>query len=131
LMLYISLSLGLGIFLIGINKHGLNFFWLFLPTCPTFLIPLLIIIEISSYIIRTFSLAIRLSANIMAGHTLMFVISSFLLKIMSFGIFFWFLSLILICLILMLELGVAILQAYVFTILILIYLNDSLKGPQH
>jgi len=91
---------------------------------------MLIIIEIFSYIIRAFSLAIRLSANIMAGHTLVHIIASFVLlisiKVLGLVLGFSFLFAIL-----SLELGVAFLQAYVFTVLICIYLADALKGPVH
>jgi F-type H+-transporting ATPase subunit a len=104
-------------------NFGLNFLKLFVPEAPFLLLLLLIPIELFSYLIRAFSLAIRLSANIMAGHTLVFIISSFLLKL-SFTLLFFLTSLLL--LVFMLELGVAFLQAYVFTILFTIYLRDSL-----
>jgi len=86
---------------------------------------MLIFIEIFSYIIRAFSLAIRLSANIMAGHTLVHIIASFVLLI-SIKIFGFILGFSCLFAILMLELGVAFLQAYVFSVLICIYLNDTL-----
>jgi len=92
---------------------------------------MLILIEIFSYIIRAFSLAIRLSANIMAGHTLVFIISSFVLKISMMKIGFYLIGFICLSAVLALELGVAFLQAYVFCILTCIYLNDALKGPSH
>lgn len=92
---------------------------------------MLIFIEIFSYIIRAFSLAIRLSANIMAGHTLVFIISSFVLNITKMKIWFFLFGLICLLAILFLELGVAFLQAYVFSVLVCIYLNDALVGPVH
>jgi len=91
---------------------------------------MLIGIEIFSYVIRAFSLAIRLSANIMAGHTLVHIIGSFVfligIKILGalLGVTFLFA-------ILGLELGVAFLQAYVFSVLVCIYLNDAIIGPTH
>ena len=88
------------------------------------MLPLLLIIELFSYIIRMFSLAIRLVANIMAGHTLIFILSTFTLLITSMNFFFLFIGIGLILVIMLLELGVAGLQAYVFTILTLIYIND-------
>lgn len=91
---------------------------------------MLILIEIFSYIIRAFSLAIRLSANIMAGHTLVHIIASFALLI-SVKIFGFFLGFSFLFAILLLEVGVAFLQAYVFCVLVGIYLNDALKGPSH
>ena len=92
---------------------------------------MLILIEIFSYIIRAFSLAIRLSANIMAGHTLVFIISSFVLKMTTIKLGFFFFGFMCLFAVLLLELGVAFLQAYVFTILVCIYLNDSLHEAHH
>lgn len=77
-------------------------------------------------------MAIRLSANIMAGHTLVFIISSFVTNMITnakFGFFFLGFSILLA--VLFLELGVAFLQAYVFTVLVCIYLNDAIQGPSH
>jgi ATP synthase subunit 6 len=109
----------------------LKFLKIFIPEAPFLLLFLLIPIEIFSYVIRALSLAIRLSANIMAGHTLVFLISGFTLNIISIKIWlFLFFSLFLFA-ILLLEFGVAFLQAYVFVILICIFLNDSLKPVGH
>jgi F-type H+-transporting ATPase subunit a len=124
----LSFTLIGALFLIGLANFGLSFLKLFVPEAPFLLLLLLIPIELFSYFIRAFSLAIRLSANIMAGHTLVFIISSFLLKL-SFTLLFFFASLLL--LVFVLELGVAFLQAYVFTILFTIYLHDSLWEPTH
>lgn len=93
--------------------------------------PILIPIEIFSYLIRMFSLSIRLAANILAGHTLVHIIVTFILKIMKLEFLLSFIILIPLFLILTLEFGVAFLQAYVFTVLICIYLSDSLKSPFH
>jgi ATP synthase subunit 6 len=131
LMLFISLTLTLGFFFMGLYRKGWGFFWVFLPSCPIFMVPFLILIEIFSYIIRCFSLAIRLSANITAGHTLVYIISSFLLKVIFTNYAFFLIGLCFLSAIWILEIGVAFLQAYVFTILLLIYLNDSLKSGHH
>jgi len=131
IILYLSLSLGLSIFIIGLLTHNLKFFKLFIPECPFLLLPMLIIIEMFSYVIRCFSLAIRLAANIIAGHTLVYIISSFILNVISIKFWFFFLLVFLISAVLLLEIGVAFLQAYVFTILVSIYLSDSLKTPGH
>lgn len=77
----ISLGTCLSIFILGIFIHNLQFLKIFIPECPFLLLPMLIFIEVFSYVIRAFSLAIRLSANIMAGHTLVYLIASFLLNI--------------------------------------------------
>jgi ATP synthase subunit 6 len=117
----------LSIFCIGLLTHNLNFLYIFLPECPAILLPMLVIIEIFSYIIRAFSLAIRLSANIMAGHTLVHIIASFVLLI-SVKLFGFLLGFSFLVPILILELGVSALQAYVFSVLLCIYLFDALSG---
>jgi F0F1-type ATP synthase membrane subunit a len=81
--------------------------------------------------IRMFSLAIRLSANILAGHTLVFIICSFLLSLVLTNKLLAFLFLIPLFAVFFLEFGIAVLQAYVFTVLLCIYLSDSLKTPGH
>lgn len=122
---WISLSICLSIFILGFLKHGMLFFKIFIPECPLVLLPILILIEIFSYIIRSFSLAIRLSANIMAGHTLVHIIGTAVYAILSVNFFIFIIGFIGLSAIILLELGVAFLQAYVFTILICIYLNDA------
>lgn len=67
----------------------------------------------------------------MAGHTLVFIVSTFVLNITKIKWFFFFLGLNFIVAILFLELGVAFLQAYVFSVLVCIYLNDAIKGASH
>jgi ATP synthase subunit 6 len=128
IILYLSLSICLGIFFEGYIISGDQFLKIFLPKSPLIMLPLLLLIELFSYIIRMFSLAIRLVANIMAGHTLIYIISTFTLMITSMNFFFIIIGITLICIIMLLELGVACLQAYVFTILILIYINDIYGG---
>lgn len=124
IILYLSLSICIGIFFEGYIRLGDVFYKIFLPSSPLVMLPLLLLIELFSYIIRMFSLAIRLVANIMAGHTLIYIISSFTLMISSLNPLGLIIGIFLICTIMLLELGVACLQAYVFTILILIYIND-------
>jgi len=131
IIMYLSLSLGFSIFLIGLFTHDIHFLKIFIPECPFLLLPFLIVIEMFSYVIRCFSLAIRLSANIIAGHTLVYIISSFIVNTMSIKFWFFFILVFLILAVLLLEIGVAFLQAYVFTILVSIYLSDSLKTPGH
>jgi ATP synthase subunit 6 len=123
------------IFFIGFNiicvfKHKTNMVKLWLPHgTPNLIIPFIILIEILSYTTRVFSLSIRIFANMMAGHTLLKIISSFAwLLFISGGIMIYFsiFPLIIIFLILGLELAIAALQAYVFIVLISIYLGDAL-----
>jgi F0F1-type ATP synthase membrane subunit a len=78
-----------------------------------------------------FSLAIRLVANILAGHTLVYIVTNFLVLCISISIYFYFLGVSLLVAILVLEFGVALLQAYIFTILICIYLKDSINSFEH
>jgi F-type H+-transporting ATPase subunit a len=129
-ILLLSLGLCIGIFFEGYLVKELEFYKLFLPKCSLILLPLLLSIEIFSYIIRMFSLSIRLAANIMAGHTLIYIIATFSLIISNLNFFLLLIGFSLICIIMILEFGVACLQAYVFTILILIYIND-IYGSNH
>jgi len=76
-------------------------------------------------------MGIRLTANIIAGHTLVFIVSSFLSKIFVLKVVFVLFLYALLFSIFFLEIGVAFLQAYVFIVLFCIYLNDSLNLPQH
>lgn len=129
--LYFSLSIRLGIFFLGILKHKIHFFRLFVLDVPLFLAPMMIILEILSYIIRTFSLAIRLSANILAGHTLVHIIADFVVVMANLKFLLVFLPFLLLLAIFVLELGVACLQAYIFVILVCMYLNDSIHLADH
>ena len=131
IILWLSITICISIFSIGLMNYNLKFLHIFIPQCPFVLLPILIPIEIFPYLIRLFSLAIRLAANILAGHTLVHIIVTFILNVMKIELIFSLLVLIPLFLILTLEFGVAFLQAYVFTVLISIYLSDSLKSPYH
>jgi F0F1-type ATP synthase membrane subunit a len=78
-----------------------------------------------------FSLGIRLIANILAGHTLVFILASFLSNLININLLFFFIFIFILLAIISLEFGIALLQAYVFTTLICIYLSDSLNKKQH
>ena len=109
--------------IIGIMRHGLHFFSLFFPAgAPLATAPILIPIEIISYLSRPVSLSVRLFANMMVGHTLLKVLGSFAVMMGAAGI----LPLGLLVGITALEFLVAALQAYVFTILTCIYLHDAI-----
>nr|YP_010620185.1 ATP synthase F1 subunit 6 [Gredgaria maugeana]WAX04221.1 ATP synthase F1 subunit 6 [Gredgaria maugeana] len=126
----LSLSIFIGINIIGFKTHGLNFFSLFLPrNVPLIIIPLLVTIEFLSYLVKVFTLAIRLFANMTSGHTLLKIIAGFAWTMLISGGLLSILHLIplfLLFLLIGLELAIAILQAYVFTLLTCIYLNDVL-----
>jgi ATP synthase subunit 6 len=115
---------------LALSYHGIKFLNLFLPSgSPILLAPLLIPIEFISYSFRVISLAVRLFANMMAGHTLLKVIIGFSWSMLtSGGILFisHFIPLIVIFILIGLEIGVAIIQAYIFTILTCIYLSDGI-----
>jgi F-type H+-transporting ATPase subunit a len=121
----------MGIFFIGLNNYKIKYFKIFLPDVPLMLYPLMIIIELASYVIRSFSLAIRLSANIMAGHILVHILADAIKTMSLLQLDLIFLAICLLVSLFVLEFGVACLQAYVFTLLICIYLNDAVNLPVH
>nr|YP_010620139.1 ATP synthase F1 subunit 6 [Melanothamnus gigas]WAX04175.1 ATP synthase F1 subunit 6 [Melanothamnus gigas] len=127
----LALSIFIGINIIGVKTHGLNFFSLFLPrNIPLIIVPLLITIEFLSYIVKVFTLAIRLFANMTSGHTLLKIIAGFAWTMLLSGGLLSILHIIplaLLFILIGLELAIAILQAYVFTLLTCIYLNDVLE----
>lgn len=112
---------------IGVAENGVGFYKLFVPNVPIYMLPFLIVIEIISYIIRVFSLAIRLAANITSGHVLLFTIAGFAVKLFKLNWVAAFSAGLILCFVFALELGVAFLQAYVFITLVCIYFNDSLN----
>jgi len=122
----------LGLTILGFLKQKLHFLELFVPkNVPDLLLPLLIIIEIVSYISRGFSLSIRLFANLMSGHSLLHILLFFMTKILKMSFLVGLLGLCLIAAIFVLELGISFLQAYVFVVLITIYLKDSYGLSDH
>lgn len=129
----ISISLFIGVIIIGIYNLKSKFLNQFIPKdAPKLLFPLLVVIETISYIIRPFTLGIRLFANMFSGHVLLFVIISFVIviiekKMIIFKIFLIF-PIMLLFFIMTLELLIMFLQAYVFIILFCVYLNDSLHA---
>ena len=114
-----------GVTIIGFVKHGIKYLELFVPKgVPIALLPLIVIIEIISYLSRPISLSVRLFANMMAGHTMLKVFGGF---VISLGILGGWLPLSFSIALTGLEILVAFLQAYVFAILTCIYLNDALN----
>ena len=123
----VTLTMALVIFIlvtiIAFLKHGTRFFSFFLPSgVPIFLAPLMIAIEVISYFTRPFSLSIRLFANMMAGHTLLKVVGGFVFPLGILG----FVPIAGLVAITGLEFLIAFLQAYIFTILTCIYINDAI-----
>jgi len=114
-----------GVTIIGFIKHGIKYLELFVPKgVPIVLLPLIVIIEIISYLSRPVSLSVRLFANMMAGHTMLKVFGGF---VISLGLIGGWLPLSFSVALTGLEVLVAFLQAYVFAILTCIYLNDALN----
>jgi len=115
----------IGVTIIGFLKHGLGYLKLFVPSgVPSLLLPLIIVIEVISYLSRPVSLSVRLFANMMAGHTMLKVFGGF---VISLGLIGGWLPLSFSVALTGLEILVAFLQAYVFAILTCIYLNDALN----
>jgi F-type H+-transporting ATPase subunit a len=109
--------------ILGFAKHGMHFFSFFVPPgVSVALWPLMIPIEIMSYLSRPISLSVRLFANMLAGHTLLKVFASFVPLLSVAGI----LPLAFVSALTGLEIVIAFLQAYVFTILTCLYINDAL-----
>lgn len=131
--LTLSLTIIISITLLGIFKHSYRWIYLFIPSgVPMYILPLIFVIEIISYLSRIVSLSVRLTANIISGHTLLHIISSFCAYISSLSLFLFFFPLIGLFLIIGLEWGVAIIQAYVFSLLTLTYIHDTLNiGSGH
>ncbi len=124
----VTFAMAFGIFivitLIGIFKHGLHFFSLFFPHgAPLATAPILIPIEVISYLSRPVSLSVRLFANMTVGHVLLKVLAGF---VIALGFIGGWVPLLVLVGITALEFLVAFLQAYIFTILCCIYLNDAL-----
>jgi F-type H+-transporting ATPase subunit a len=119
----------------GIYKNGLKFFRIFVPSgIPIFILPLVVFIEIFSFFLRPISHSVRLFANMLAGHIALKVFAGFVAMLgVSLGAVGWIggmAPLALTVAIYALEILVAFLQAYVFAILTVIYLNDALH-PGH
>jgi len=112
-----------GVTILGFAKHGIKFFAFFVPPgVPFWMWPLMIPIEVISYLSRPISLAMRLFANMLAGHTLLKVFAGFVPALGAAGI----LPLAFVGALTGLELLIAFLQAYVFAILTCLYINDAL-----
>jgi ATP synthase subunit 6 len=122
----LSISLFISIIIFAFLNHGWKFFYIFVPSnVPAALLLFLILIEILSYFIRPFSLGIRLFANLLAGHTLLNLVSSFVFFLAKIYFILFFIPMLILCAIMGLEIGVAIIQSYVFTVLTCIYITDT------
>lgn len=130
----LAMTVFITVLVYGFWKNGLKFFKLFVPSgIPIYILPLIVVIEVISFLSRPISHSVRLFANMLAGHITLKVFASFVTMLGAFGFVGWIgaaLPLALTTALTALELLVAFLQAYVFTILTCIYLNDAIH-PGH
>ncbi len=119
------------VLVVGFAKHGFHFFSLFVPHgTPTVMIPLIFVIELASFLVRPFSLGLRLFVAMTAGHILLDVFASFVVQGLNAGGIGYgvsILSFIMIIGVSALELLVSAIQAYVFALLTSLYLNDAIN----
>lgn len=125
----VTFALAMLVFLLvtvlGFALHGFHFFSLFLPAgTPWWLAPLMIVIELFAYLARPVSLSLRLAANMVAGHVLLKVMAGF---VVTMAIYLKIIPIPFIVIFIGFEIFVAILQAYIFTILSCVYLNDAIN----
>jgi F-type H+-transporting ATPase subunit a len=124
----LALVVFIGVTVLGFVKHGVHFFSFFVPPGVSVVLwPLMIPIEIISYLSRPISLAVRLFANLTAGHTMLKVFAGFVVSLGAAGLIpIAVLPLIFVVALTGLEFLIAFLQAYVFTILTCFYINDAI-----
>ena len=127
----LSFTILIAVTILALSIHKLHFFSFFVPSgTPLALVPLLVLIELVSYLARSFSLGISLFANVVAGHTLMKILATFLYQMFSSTLIIATITLIpftIFLAIIGLELAVSIIQAYVFTILTCSYIKDAIE----
>ena len=135
----VTAALAITVFLLvlgyGLWRHGFHFFNLFVPKgVPIYILPLIVFIEILSFVSRPISHSVRLFANMLAGHITLQVFASFIILLgTGLGVIGWIggaLPFLMVVILFALEMLVAFLQAYVFAILTCIYLNDAIH-PGH
>jgi F-type H+-transporting ATPase subunit a len=111
--------------MIGFIRHGFHFLTLFVPSgVPIFIVPLIATIEVISYLSRPISLSVRLFANMVAGHTMLKVFAGFSVGL---GVVMGILPLVVNTALIGLEVMIAFIQAYVFSILTCLYLKDAIE----
>jgi len=127
----LSLTIFIGVTILALSIHGIKFFSFFIPSgTPLALVPLLVLIELVSYLARAVSLGVRLFANITAGHTLLKILSTYLFKLFTGNLLIAILTFIPFSIFLALvglELAVSLIQAFVFTLLVCSYLRDAIE----
>ena len=123
----LSLSIIIGVTLLGFLTFKFNFLSILTPAgAPLGLAPFLVIVETISYVSRAISLGVRLAANLIAGHLLFAIISGFAFNMLINGlVVLSFFPMLIMIFITLLEMAVAVIQAYVFCLLTAIYLGDT------
>ncbi|WP_184723365.1 F0F1 ATP synthase subunit A [Caulobacter sp.] len=137
--LAVTLTLGLLVILtvvaVGFAKNGLKFFKLFAPSgVPGWILPLVVLIEIVSFLVRPLTLALRLFGNMVGGHVVLKIFAGFVIALGGLGILGWAgaaLALTSVVALTALEFMVAFLQAFVFAVLTCVYLNDVVHLDSH
>lgn len=127
----LSVTIFIGVTILALSIHGIKFFAFFIPAgTPLALVPLLVLIELISYLARAVSLGVRLFANIVAGHTLLKILSTYLYKLFTGSLIVAIITLVPFTIFLALiglELAVSLIQAFVFTLLVCSYLRDAIE----
>lgn len=122
-----AVAVFIGVTVLGFVIHGAHFLHFFVPSgAPKAMLPLLVPIEILSYCVRPISLSVRLFVNMMAGHTMMKVFAGFVVSLGGYYVLPGIFPLVIAVALTGFEIAVAFLQAYIFTVLTCIYLNDAI-----
>jgi F-type H+-transporting ATPase subunit a len=137
--LAVTLTLGLLVILtvvgVGFAKNGIKFFKLFAPSgVPGWILPLVVLIEIVSFLVRPLTLALRLFGNMVGGHVVLKIFAGFVVALGGLGVLGWAgaaLALTSVVALTALEFMVAFLQAFVFAVLTCVYLNDVVHLDSH
>ena len=122
-----AIAVWVGVTVIGFWYHGAHFLHFFVPSgAPKAMLPLLVPIEILSYCVRPISLSVRLFCNMMAGHTMLKVFAGFIISLGAYFVIPGVAPMAITVVLIGFEFAVAFLQAYIFTVLTCIYLNDAI-----
>ncbi|MFL5336341.1 MAG: F0F1 ATP synthase subunit A [Geminicoccaceae bacterium] len=122
-----AIAVWVGVTIIGFWYHGAHFLHFFVPTgAPKLMLPLLVPIEILSYCVRPISLSVRLFCNMMAGHTMLKVFGGFIISLATYFVIPGVAPMAITVVLFGFEFVVAFLQAYIFTVLTCLYLNDAI-----
>lgn len=123
----LALSYFIAWIVVGVKELKLKFLGVFCPkNMPLWLLPLLICVEFLSFCLRPISLGVRLFANMLAGHILLHILAGAFIYLLSLSIVAAILVFSIVASVLVLEIGIGLLQAYIYSILLCIYLKDSL-----